>query len=227
MGPNHVYRHEVTIPGETRLLRPLVAPGCRALDVGCAATGRSARLLRGLGAVVTAFDLNHEATVALAAGEDARELALLTADMRRLPFADRSFDLVLVAFHGYDYLLERPDRREAVSEFARVVRPGGHVVVNTFNRPVCAFNIDGRPTRRMLQHRLRYFSRCGPLRSTFLDLNGLTIRQGILWKTRSEIEAAGNLHFNQVVTRKGQQRPFLWAMVATPEPYLIFERLPC
>lgn len=217
----------MTIPGETKLLRSLVTPGCRALDVGCAATGRSARLLRDLGAVVTAFDITHESTAALAAGDDCRDLTLLTADMRRLPFADRSFDLILVAFHGYDYLLDRSDRRHAVSEFSRVVRPGGHVVVNTFNRPVCAFNIDGRPTRRMLQHRLRYLSRGGPLRSNFVDLNGLTIRQGTLWKTRSEIEAAGDLHFNQVVTRKGQPRPFLWAMAATPEPYLTFERLPC
>lgn len=227
MDHRHVYRHEVTIPGETKLLGSLLTPGCRALDVGCAATGRSARLLRDLGAVVTAFDLSHEATAALADSDDCRGLTLLTADMRRLPFADDSFDLVLVAFHGYDYLVERPDRIAAVSEFARVVRPGGHVVVNTFNRPVCAFNIDGRPTRRMLQHRLRYFSRGGPLRSTFVDLNGLTIRQGILWRTRSEIEAAGDLHFHQVVTRKGRPRPFLWAMAVTPEPYLIFERLPC
>ena len=180
--------------------------------------------MRELGAEVTAFDLNHEATRDFAAGGASHDLHLLTADMRHLPFADRSFDLVLIAFHGYDYLLDPADRVEAIGEWSRVLRPGGRVAVNTFNRPACSFNVEGRLTRRMLQHRLRYFSIGGPLRSTFVDLNGLTIRQGTLWTTRSEIEATGELRLAEGVTGRGNGRPFLWVMAATPEPYLIFER---
>jgi ubiquinone/menaquinone biosynthesis C-methylase UbiE len=47
---------------------------------------------------------------------------------RKLPFADASFDVVVscLALHN---IYEKTEREQAVHELARVLRPGGHVVV--------------------------------------------------------------------------------------------------
>ena len=49
-------------------------------------------------------------------------------DARKLPFADASFDVVVscLALHN---IYEKTEREQAVRELARVLRPGGHVVV--------------------------------------------------------------------------------------------------
>ncbi|MEZ5230349.1 MAG: hypothetical protein R2710_27895 [Acidimicrobiales bacterium] len=41
------------------------------------------------------------------------------------PFADASFDTVLVAFHGFDYLVDPAVRAQAIADLARVVAPAG------------------------------------------------------------------------------------------------------
>lgn len=52
------------------------------------------------------------------------------ADATRLPLADRSFDIVTI-----NSLLEHvPDWRGALSEGARVLAPGGALVLHTTNR---------------------------------------------------------------------------------------------
>lgn len=56
---------------------------------------------------------------------------LLTADGMRLPFADASFDVVTVAF-GLRNMASWPG---AARETARVLRPGGHVLVLDFSLP--------------------------------------------------------------------------------------------
>jgi SAM-dependent methyltransferase len=52
------------------------------------------------------------------------------ADVQELPFADASFDLV-IANH---MLFHVPDRRQALGELARVLRPGGVVIATTNGR---------------------------------------------------------------------------------------------
>lgn len=104
-------------------LRPAVpASGGAVLDVGGGA-GQLAALLAGtLDAHLTVLDptpqlLQHVpegGTVTAAAGA-----------AEAMPFADDAFDALIVtdAFHHFR------DQAGAVSEFARVVRPGGHVLV--------------------------------------------------------------------------------------------------
>jgi SAM-dependent methyltransferase len=55
------------------------------------------------------------------------------ADMRELPFADASFDVVLasLAIHNID---SRAGRAAAIAEIARVLRPGGRVVIADIQR---------------------------------------------------------------------------------------------
>jgi arsenite methyltransferase len=55
-------------------------------------------------------------------------VAIETADMRSLPFADASFDLVVssLAIHN---IPSNADRRKAVAEGFRVLKPGGRMVI--------------------------------------------------------------------------------------------------
>lgn len=51
-------------------------------------------------------------------------------DMRALPFGDNEFDVVLASFALHN--LPAGDRRQAVGEIVRVLRPGGRVVIMDF-----------------------------------------------------------------------------------------------
>jgi ubiquinone/menaquinone biosynthesis C-methylase UbiE len=58
----------------------------------------------------------------------AERATVVTADMRHMPFADTSFDVVLsrAAIHN---LYALPDRAAAIREIARLLRPGGRAVI--------------------------------------------------------------------------------------------------
>ena len=92
----------------------------RILDVGCG-TGYNLGLLARHGAAF-GLDLN-ERGLALARQEGR---PLMRADTAHLPFADGTFDLVT----SFDMMQCIPTDREAVREMARVVKPGGVVVVS-------------------------------------------------------------------------------------------------
>ncbi|MBM4326776.1 MAG: bifunctional demethylmenaquinone methyltransferase/2-methoxy-6-polyprenyl-1,4-benzoquinol methylase UbiE [Deltaproteobacteria bacterium] len=53
-----------------------------------------------------------------------RRISYAIGDALRLPFADREFDAVTVAFG----IRNMPDRRSALAEMMRVVKPGGKVI---------------------------------------------------------------------------------------------------
>lgn len=123
-------------PGYEVLLEEIVAwrgddPGAfRLLDVGCG-TGTLAGLITGstLPGTVVGLDYALEmcknaATKATASGID-RAARFINADSEHLPFADGAFDVVTCAnsFHHY------PHQQSVIREFARVVRPGGRVML--------------------------------------------------------------------------------------------------
>jgi arsenite methyltransferase len=115
----------------------------RVLDVGCGrallAIGAARRLCRD-GAVV-GVDLWQAADLGgndpAAAVENARKEAvsdrvrIVTGDMRALPLADRSVDVVLssLAIHNVQ---GQAGRTRAIAEIARVLAPGGVVVIQDF-----------------------------------------------------------------------------------------------
>jgi arsenite methyltransferase len=112
----------------------------RVLDVGC---GRglflvaAAKRLNG-GGNATGVDLwnaqdlagnRPDATLANARLEGVAErVGVKTGDARQLPFPDGTFDTVLssMALHN---IYDGPGRRQAVAEIARVLRPGGRVLI--------------------------------------------------------------------------------------------------
>ncbi|HET6503167.1 MAG TPA: class I SAM-dependent methyltransferase [Amycolatopsis sp.] len=111
----------------------------RVLDLGC---GRGAVLIAAARRLrtgrVVGIDLwrtqdqsgNAESrTVRNAAAEGvADRIELCTGDLRRLPFADSTFDVVLssLAMHN---IMRPADRVTAIDEAVRVLRPGGRVFV--------------------------------------------------------------------------------------------------
>lgn len=98
-----------------------------ALEVG-AGTGYFSINLLSAGVIehATATDISAGMLEQLAATAASLGLAVSTveADAERLPLADDSFDLVL----GHAVLHHLPDLGRALTEFARVLRPGGTLV---------------------------------------------------------------------------------------------------
>ena len=100
------------------------------LDLGCG-TGQLTRRLRTAftDADIIGVDLSN-AMLERAAEQrddatDVRAASFVRADAQRLPFASASVDVVTCteSFHWY------PDQAAAATELARLVRPGGRVVI--------------------------------------------------------------------------------------------------
>jgi ubiquinone/menaquinone biosynthesis C-methylase UbiE len=106
-----------------------IAPGMRILDI---ATGTGLSAEAALGAVgsaghVTAADISPEmAGVARARLGDAPNTLVTVEDGQAISFPDRSFDAVLCNLG----LMFFPDPARGLSEFRRVLRPGGRAAVS-------------------------------------------------------------------------------------------------
>jgi demethylmenaquinone methyltransferase/2-methoxy-6-polyprenyl-1,4-benzoquinol methylase len=115
-----------------------LAPGALVLDVA-AGTGMLSLQLCAAGARVLAIDLSWRMLQVGARRDRSRSsghgrLWWCNADALRLPLADASCDDVAIAFG----LRNLPDPAAGLAEFARVVRPGGRLVVLEFSRPAWA-----------------------------------------------------------------------------------------
>jgi SAM-dependent methyltransferase len=106
--------------------RPAVPFG-DALEIG-AGTGYFSLNLLQLGMIGRATATDISAGMLEALGTTATELGVavdtVRAEAAELPFEDRSFDLVI----GHAVLHHLPDLRRALSEFSRVLQPGGTMV---------------------------------------------------------------------------------------------------
>ena len=108
-----------------------VQPGERVLDVATG-SGDLARALSERGADVWMTDVNHRM---LSIGRDrmldaGRLMPAVQSDAERLPFADRTFDCVTVAFG----LRNMTHKDRALAEMKRVLRVGGRLLVLEFSR---------------------------------------------------------------------------------------------
>src|SRR5437764_5780061 len=111
-----------------KVLGPALEQGfARSLEVGAGTGYFSLNLLRaGIVGEATCTDISPGMVRTLRANAERLGLEVRTgrADAESLPFADRSFDLVL----GHAVLHHLPGLDRAFDEFHRVLRPGGWIV---------------------------------------------------------------------------------------------------
>ena len=105
-----------------------VGPGSRALDVATG-TGDLAVALRAAGAEVVGCDFSEEMLERARRKEPSARFEW--ADALALPYEDDSFDAATVGFGARNF----SDLGRGLGEMARVVRPGGRVVVLEITTP--------------------------------------------------------------------------------------------
>lgn len=101
----------------------------------CCGFGRHSLALRERGFDVLGIDLSLDllrSSVDLDRGAELLGGRLACADMRCLPFLDASFGVVLNLFTSFGYLSAEGDKA-ALGEMARVLRPGGTLVMDLMN----------------------------------------------------------------------------------------------
>lgn len=111
-----------------------VGPGDRVLDVGCGIGKPAMRLASATGANVLGVTISElqvkQATESARLAELSDRVAFQYADAMAMPFDDAAFDAVL-AFESINHM----DRPTALREMARVLRPGGRVVLTDVTPP--------------------------------------------------------------------------------------------
>lgn len=117
--------------------RARVGAGDHALDVACGTGDLTHALVRGGAERVVGLDFTPEMLDLARVKRDrlaedrSGRVEYIEGDAQALPFNDASFDVLTIAFGIRN--VQRPE--VAVGEFARVLRPGGRLVILEFDRP--------------------------------------------------------------------------------------------
>ena len=125
---------DITETLEQRLIHQLVGEitGCAVLDVGCG-DGALARAFRNGGAASVAGCDTDPRMIARAGAQRAQteaDIVYAVARAEQLPFRDGSFDLVTVI----TVLAFVPEPELALCEIARVLKPGGRLVIGDLGK---------------------------------------------------------------------------------------------
>jgi SAM-dependent methyltransferase len=128
---DHDYRARGPLWGGSPSPMPEIPGGSRVLEIGCG-SGKTAAALADRSLNITAIDFSQKAvemTRRILNRHHAGDTAV--ADACQLPFANNVFGCV-VAHHVIGHLLQ-PDRITIACEAARVLQPGGRLLVQEFS----------------------------------------------------------------------------------------------
>ena len=101
------------------------------LDVGCGPATRSSRLKAQIPGVHL-FGCDLSANMLQAARQQNLD-GLSRQTMTDLAWASQTFDAVLCLFNSFGYLATAMQRRRALAAFARVLKPGGFLLIDVMN----------------------------------------------------------------------------------------------
>jgi len=168
--------------------------GLRVLDLGCG-FGALSVFFAAQGADVTGVDPN-EARLAVGravAAEHGLSVELRRGRMEALELPAGSFDLA-VQNNSLCYIVPRQERRAALEETRRVLRPGGFLIVRNPNRWHPLDQFSGLPLLQLLPPRAasRMAKRLGRARST--------VRLTSPLEARRELKAAGLVGVRHLAT---------------------------
>jgi len=189
--------------GERQLLDRYLAPDMRVLDLG-SGSGRVTKHIAAAGARVWACDLNATALQVLRRSlHPSSVVSVILADARELPVPDCSFDMVVFAFNGIDFLHPESERFRALEEISRVLRPGGYFVFSSHNRLGMLLTPRGLRSRNAWRWRLRFALSGIPTKRYFLDTNGLLLYQAVPAEVVDQVNAHGGFRFLCAQNRSG------------------------
>ncbi|MFZ5862169.1 MAG: class I SAM-dependent methyltransferase [Nitrospirota bacterium] len=107
--------------------------GERVLEAGSGA-GRFTQIVCETGATVFSAEMSAAVDANFENNHEFENLTLLQADIYRLPFAESMFDKV----YCLGVLQHTPDVKRAFMSLARVVRPGGELVIDVYRKSLTA-----------------------------------------------------------------------------------------
>ena len=184
----HAEREHFWFRGFRRFVGPLLAQAAggrrdlHSLDCGCG-TGHNLQMLRRYGRAV-GIDITFSGLKFATARGD-RQVAQASAG--QLPFGSDRFDLVT----SFDVIYGLPEdvERAAVSEMYRVLKPGGHLVLNVAALPMLrgSHSVLGGEIRRYVRPQLRGLLEGGGfqvLRLTYTNATTLPITAGVRFGQR-------------------------------------------
>ena len=154
------------------------------LDCGCG-TGHNLQMLRAYGPAV-GIDLTFSGLKYAAARGD-RKVTQASAGL--LPFPSATFDLV----SSFDVIYSLPDdvERAAVAEMARVLKPGGYLVLNVAAMPIL------HGSHSVLSGEIRRYSKSGLRR--LLEAGGFEVRR-ITYTNASTLPITAGVRLAQRLT---------------------------
>jgi SAM-dependent methyltransferase len=118
--------------------------GRRVLDLGCGA-GRHLKALAEAGLRPLGMDLSLP--LLREARNTAPGCSRVRGDMRHLPFADGSFDVVTSFFTSFGYFDADAEDRKVLAEMDRVLRPDGRILLDFLNAEQVRANLEPRDER--------------------------------------------------------------------------------
>lgn len=193
-----------------------VAPG-PLVDLGCGA-GRHAVRFASKGFPVTAVDLSAPmlATVRAKAAGQGVSVATVQANLCRLGcFPDATFDYALSMFSTLGMIRGAAQRRRAVAEAYRVLRPGGRLALHAHN---VWLNLRDRQGRRWLAgefgRRLLKRPEAGDRRMTYRGVAGMAVHLFTWGELSGDLRAAG-FRVDEVLPIDAiHARPIRWPRLA-------------
>lgn len=133
-------QHQLLVPWIMKEIRKNIGFHGRVLDLGCGA-GLLTNQVAKAGYQATGIDISSSSLKVAKARDKTRTVDYVEGDVYNLPFADRSFDVVIAT----DLLEHVSDPRHVVTEASRVLQPGGLFFFHTFSKNLFAwaFVIEG------------------------------------------------------------------------------------